>query len=189
MDYDRTTWTIIIAIAIIGLVGAVLFWAGLVYSHEVVQMSIRNRLEMVLVKWETGNTPLERLLTVTKDGKENLVVGVGHDIKPHDDLQLGDRITLNEMNTLLQTDLDEALEDAYDLLGSSRRHPVEVRLVVAAMCFQLGKKGTGRFSKMFAAIDQKDYSAAADEMLNSLWARQTTRRAEVMASIMRGVGE
>ena len=189
---NKVDWNLIIVIALI--ISFILALILIVQHQEakahevVVEMRIRDRLEIVLIKWEAGNTPLERLLTVAKDGK-GLVVGIGHDVKEHDNLELGERITINEMNTLLQTDLDEALEHAYDLLSDGRNHPQDVRLVIAAMCYQLGRQGTSKFKKMFAAIEIRDYAAAADEMLNSKWAEQTTRRAQTMASIMRGVGE
>ena len=59
-------------------------------------------------------------------------------------------------------------------------------LVVAAMCFQLGRDGTRKFHKMIKAINDRDYVLAAKEMLDSKWAKETPRRAHAMASLMAG---
>ena len=187
IDWNLVIVIVLLALFILAMIVIIQYQEA--KAHEVVAMSIRDRLEVALIKWETGNTPLERLLTVARDGKENLVVGVGHDVMPRDNLEFGDRITINEMNIFLQQDLDKALESAYSLLDNARNYPQDVKMVLAAMCYQLGKKGTSKFKKMLAAIKVRDYATAADEMLKSEWANQTTRRAQAMASIMRGVAD
>lgn len=62
--------------------------------------------------------------------------------------------------------------------------------VIICMLHQLGAKGVSAFRKMLSAIERKDYEAAAAEMLNSAWHRQTPKRCELMARVMRsGVWE
>ena len=189
MKYDELRIAVIVAIIITSLVGLLLIWVAITHSHEVVEMGLRDKVEKMVIKWETGNTPLPLLLTVVQDEGDKLVVGIGHDILPHDDLELGDTITFYQANYFLNQDLNQAIKDAYSLLHNARYYPQDVRAVLACMCFQLGKAGTSKFKKMFAAIEAKDYHTAADEMLNSKWAKQTTRRAQAMATIMRGAGK
>jgi len=43
-----------------------------------------------------------------------------------------------------------------------------------SMVYQLGFGGVGKFKKFLAAMAEGDYTTAAHEMLDSLWARQTT---------------
>ncbi len=53
------------------------------------------------------------------------------------------------------------------------------------MAFNLGMAGLLKFQKMITAIGCMDYGGAADEMLDSRWARQVGRRAQRLAEMMR----
>ena len=57
--------------------------------------------------------------------------------------------------------------------------------VVIEMAYQLGVAGLLKFKRMWAALGSEDYELAADEMLDSDWAKQTRERAEELAAIMR----
>ena len=59
------------------------------------------------------------------------------------------------------------------------------RDVLVQMSYQLGIAGTLNFRKMWRAMSKEDWEAAADEMLDSRWAKQTAGRAEELAGIMR----
>lgn len=56
---------------------------------------------------------------------------------------------------------------------------------IVNMAYQLGVDGVMGFKKMIAAIKAGDFHAAADEMLDSKWARQTPGRAERLSMQMR----
>jgi lysozyme len=56
---------------------------------------------------------------------------------------------------------------------------------ITNMAYNLGVRGLLKFKQMIAALDAHDYSLAADEMLNSRWARQVNGRATELASQMR----
>jgi lysozyme len=60
------------------------------------------------------------------------------------------------------------------------------RAVLLSMAYQMGIDGVRKFRKMWEAIERQDWGDAADQMLDSLWARQTTERASRHACIMRG---
>lgn len=53
------------------------------------------------------------------------------------------------------------------------------------MVYQLGLSGVLRFKKMIAALREGRLDAAADEALNSKWARQTPNRAKRIANMLR----
>lgn len=57
--------------------------------------------------------------------------------------------------------------------------------VIICMLHQLGARGVSAFRKMIDALARGDYEAAADEMIDSTWHRQTPERCERMAQIMR----
>lgn len=66
-------------------------------------------------------------------------------------------------------------------------HADDVRRdVLVEMAYQLGVRGCLAFRRMWAAVDRKDWWAAASEMLDSRWAReQTPERARTLADRMR----
>jgi len=66
--------------------------------------------------------------------------------------------------------------------------PETAQEVIANMAYQLGVGGVLQFKKMWAALKNRDYQKAADEMLDSNWAReQTPNRAKRLAEIMRSL--
>jgi len=67
--------------------------------------------------------------------------------------------------------------------------PKEIQAVVLNMCYQLGVTGVSKFRKAISAFQEGDWEEAANEMLDSLWAKQTTNRAEELAGIVRDCSE
>ena len=63
--------------------------------------------------------------------------------------------------------------------------PVVVQEVILNMCYQLGITGVSKFRKAISALQEGDWNEAADEMLDSLWARQTPNRATELSDIVR----
>ncbi|MDH4235612.1 MAG: glycoside hydrolase family protein [Nitrospira sp.] len=61
--------------------------------------------------------------------------------------------------------------------------------VILNMCFNLGLAGLKKFTKFLKAVELGNYDTAADEMLESLWAKQVKSRALELASMMRGSAE
>ena len=66
--------------------------------------------------------------------------------------------------------------------------PPEVQGVLIEMVFQIGFSGVMKFRKMIANMQEKNWKAAAEEMLDSLWAKQTPGRANRLAVIVREHG-
>ena len=67
--------------------------------------------------------------------------------------------------------------------------PVVVQEVILNMCYQLGVTGVSKFRKAISALQEGDWDEAANEMLDSLWARQTPNRAEELSKIVRNQSE
>ena len=55
------------------------------------------------------------------------------------------------------------------------------------MVYQMGTKGVSKFKKMLSAIKDERYTDASNEMINSLWYKQTPNRASALALIMREI--
>lgn len=57
--------------------------------------------------------------------------------------------------------------------------------VLINMMFNLGRPRFSKFVKFWAAMEKQDYETAADEMLDSKWAKQVRNRAIELADKMR----
>ena len=118
--------------------------------------------------------------------------GVGHLIlreDPEYDLAVGDAITEDRCRELLDRDLDTTIAECEKLLPQFADLPVEVQKIVANMLFNLGRPRLSKFKNFLAAITAGDgaWSTAADEMQDSLWARQLPNRSGRLISRMRAV--
>ncbi len=69
---------------------------------------------------------------------------------------------------------EEGYRDMIYLLCKDLDIKEEAILIVAHMCFQLGRTKTAKFKKMFEALAKKDYITAGFEMEDSLWAKKHT---------------
>ena len=67
--------------------------------------------------------------------------------------------------------------------------PSDCKTVLMEMCYQLGVTGVSKFKKALKAMDDGDWEKAADEMLDSKWAKQTPNRAKEMSNIVRSLHE
>lgn len=114
-----------------------------------------------------------------QDSEGFWTIGYGHKLS-------GNTISVEIAEQLLEMDLNEALMDFWKLPHEARASLNEVRgEVLVEMIFNLGFRGVLGFKRMLAAIAKGDFDTAADEMLDSLWAKQVGQRAEALADIMR----
>lgn len=93
-------------------------------------------------------------------------------------------ITDEEAEYLLMHDLEKAEKEAskldcYKKLNQGRKD------ILIEMVFNLGYPRLCGFKKMIQALDRGDYDKAADEMLDSKWARDVGERAKTLAYFMR----
>ena len=101
-------------------------------------------------------------------------IGVGHLI----DKRRGGGISKKISDFILQEDVKGVVS------GLNVRWPKfckldEVRQAVfISMAFQLGVSGAMQFKKTLGLVDNNQFEAAAKEMLNSAWAKQTPQRAQ-----------
>ena len=69
--------------------------------------------------------------------------------------------------------------------GTFRAMSEPRKRVVLSMCYQMGVTGVFKFKNFWAHSATSEYGKAADEMLNSRWARQTPARAKRHAEAFR----
>ena len=93
-------------------------------------------------------------------------------------------ISENEAEVMLVNDIYRVMESLNDY-GLLIDHTQPRQDVLINMAFQMGVNGLLKFKNMIRALDDRNYSLAAKEMLDSLWAKQTPERAKRLARQMR----
>ncbi len=109
--------------------------------------------------------------------KGHLTIGVGRNLDTTG-------ITRDEAIHLLRNDIvriKKELAESFPFFV--RLHPTR-RQVLIDMAFNIGVKGLGKFKKMMAAIEKRNYETASIEMLDSKWAAQVGKRAQRLALMM-----
>jgi len=128
------------------------------------------RLQALLVKHEGVRH------TLYKDSLGIPTIGVGHNLnKP---------LSNEAVEQILKDDIADAKRDAESFPWFNRLDDVR-QAVVIDMLFNMGLSRFKGFKRMIGHIAAGTYSAAALEMLDSLWAKQVGKRAEELAEMMR----
>ena len=108
--------------------------------------------------------------------------GYGHKIIPGEDIPT----TEEGWNKLFEKDFQTACEGADRILGDCDIDTT-AKEVVIEMVYQMGEGGVSKFKGMLSALKQGNYTDASDEMIDSLWYRQTPNRASELALTMREI--
>tara|TARA_X000001388_G_scaffold66572_1_gene53423 strand:- start:48 stop:497 length:450 start_codon:yes stop_codon:yes gene_type:complete len=126
--------------------------------------------------------------TMYLDSLGKATIGIGHLIKPHERERYaeGIEISMDEVEELFEMDLNRAAAGAESLIEECIGHdlPPHVEEVILEMVYQLGTQGVRNFSKMWKAMRVKDWKKASEEMKDSRWHKQTTKRCESLAEII-----
>ena len=125
--------------------------------------------------------------TVYMDHLMNATIGYGHLITPNDKFVKGKRYSTEELNKVFEYDFNIAKKDMELVLADCGDQPNVVKEIIIEMCFQMGRPRVMKFRKMLKAIKNKTYKIASTEMLDSVWARQTSNRASSLAELMRSI--
>ena len=122
------------------------------------------------------------------DSLGKATIGIGHLIKPHERERYaeGVEISMDEVEELFEMDLNRAAAGAESLIKECIGHdlPPHVEEVILEMVFQLGTTGVSKFKKFWKALRVKDWKKASEEMKDSRWHSQTTKRCESLAEIV-----
>lgn len=130
--------------------------------------------EKVMQKIESEEGRKHQVYTCTA-GK--LTVGVGFNIE---DVPIPDAV----INYWLKYNINELRKAMVKQLWFTHL-PDFAKLVLIDMAYQMGVSGALQFKNMIMALVYKDYDKAADELLDSKYARQTPERANRNAEILR----
>lgn len=132
---------------------------------------LEQELARLLVKHE-GIKALPYRDTVGK-----LTIGIGRNLE-----DVG--LSTEECVHLLKNDIKTTQSDAREFLWFGELEDGR-KLVVLSMIFNMGVKKFRGFRKFIAAMEDKNYALAADEMMSSLWAKQVGARALELSDLMR----
>ena len=123
--------------------------------------------------------------TVYSDSLGFATIGYGHLVLPTDNFVEGVTYPKEQLEVLFDKDFQIAFNSANELVDGLNLNHI-AKGVIIEMCFQLGKPRVMKFKKMWAALRNKDFDEAANQMIDSAWHKQTTSRCESLASTMRG---
>lgn len=133
-----------------------------------------------------------RKLRVYLDHLGYPTVGIGHLIKDSSPervqgLSVGDKITEEECHELFIQDISIAVGDCKIIFDEWDTFPSEAQEILVNMLFNLGRPRFLTFKKMIAAVYDKDWKRAAEEMADSRWAGQVGARATRLIKRMRNL--
>jgi lysozyme len=104
-------------------------------------------------------------------------IGVGH--------SLHNPISDTAVMQILLDDIEICVTELDRVRPNWRQHNEARQNVLVEMVFNLGMPRLNQFTKMWAALDAKDYNEAAKQMLLSRWAVQVGQRAKTLSDRMK----
>ena len=116
--------------------------------------------------------------------------GIGHLVReddPEHGWEVGTEVSESRVAEAFESDVQTVLSDCNKLYSDFEDLPEEAQLVIANMMFNLGYPRLSAFKGMKAGVDERDWNRAADEMLDSRWAKQVPNRANRLVERIRAL--
>jgi lysozyme len=116
--------------------------------------------------------------------------GVGHlvlESDPENGSEIGTEVSESRVVEAFEQDCENVLSDCNILYEDFDDLPEEAQQVIANMMFNMGRPRLSKFRGMKRGVDSRDWNAAADEMVDSAWYRQVTKRADRLVERIRAL--
>ena len=116
--------------------------------------------------------------------------GIGHLVTEWDEeygWEVGTPVSEDRCNEVFDSDIQVVLSDCEHLYPDFDDLPEEVQRIIANMMFNMGRPRLSKFKGMKRGVDARDWNKAADEMVDSRWYKQVTKRADRLVERMRNV--
>ena len=116
--------------------------------------------------------------------------GIGHlilDSDPEHGLEVGAIVSEDRVIEVFESDVQSVLSDCNRLYEDFDDLPEEAQRVIANMMFNMGLTRLSKFRGMKRGVDARDWNEAADEMVDSRWYNQVTKRADRLVVRIRGL--
>ena len=126
--------------------------------------------------------------TVYSDSLGFATIGYGHLVLRTDNFVEGTTYSKEMLEEVFNNDFKIAHDSANELLADIEHNHI-VKGVIIEMCFQLGKPRVMKFKKMWEALKNNDLETASKEMIDSNWHKQTTKRCESLANVMKNANK
>lgn len=94
-------------------------------------------------------------------------------------------LSATEIDLLLESDIDQAARDVHAIYPEWEALSEQRQRVLVNMAFNLGRARLAQFMGMLSALRAMDYEKAAEEMMDSRWAKQVGERAQRLQLMMR----
>ena len=118
--------------------------------------------------------------------------GVGHMITEVDEeygKPVGTVVEQERVRQLFALDIAVTLDECKVLYPDFDELPEECQHIIANMMFNMGRPRLSKFKMMKAAVDARDFNAAADQMVDSKWYTQVPNRARRLVDRMRALAD
>ena len=136
-------------------------------------------------------------LDTYRDSEGVLTVGYGYNLEVPMDAEErayldghdpADGVTQEQAEWLLRHRAERAVQDFRKRWVPYVDQPLTVRVALADMAYELGGVGLAGFHTMLQLLERGDYAGAADDALQTLWARQVPSRARHVTDLFRSAG-
>jgi lysozyme len=124
--------------------------------------------------------------TIYLDTLNKKTIGYGHLIVHEDKFVEGRAYPKEELEALFDKDFEKGwnLMVQFCEVNNLRSISDDAKEILCEMIFQMGYSGVGKFKNMIKALQNRDYTKASIEMLDSRWAKQTPNRAKELSDHM-----
>ena len=176
------------AIAAIGLaIGGDAYSQNTKQNSQIEQqeLSIEN-LSKFITKWEgfsskmyvdtTGNKTVGYGFNLERRDASTILAN--HSLDLNKIIDLSQEISKEVAFKILTKDVESSIKVAKNFVSNFNSLPNQVKEILVDLVYNLGSTKIQEFKKFKAAIENKNFKSAADELENSKWAKQTKRRAD-----------
>ena len=116
--------------------------------------------------------------------------GIGHLVisnDPENGQAVGTSVSKERVGECFEQDVLSVIKDCHKLYDDFDELPEEVQQIIANMMFNMGYTRLSKFKGMKRGVDNRDWNEAADEMVDSRWYKQVTKRANRLVERMRNI--
>jgi lysozyme len=125
-------------------------------------------------------------LTAYWDTTGNLTIGIGHLIIPSDKIGVGQTISQEQCDALFAADLQTAIDTCVKApFVPYVKQPEAIQEVLVQICFNEGIYRLEEFVTFLTLLHNHNYSAAANDLEQTLYARQVPDRVSRYAADIR----
>ena len=119
-------------------------------------------------------------------------LGIGHlitEADPEFGQPIGTEVSEERVRKAFNLDVAVTIDECKVLYPDFDDLPEECQHVIANMMFNMGRPRLSKFKKMKAAVDNRDFNEAAEQMIDSRWHDQVPNRAKRLVKRIRDLAK